>query len=203
MKMGLHYPTDSELLMLILGSGTKKAPVEILAEKILRQIQFSDKENLVGNLLTINGIGTGKALSVAAAIELGRRQTKHLTAVIRKPTDIIPYVKNYSIEKREHLLCITLSGAHEILTIRVISIGTLNQAIVHPREIFHEAIKENASAIILCHNHPSGNCTPSENDMTTTKRIRSASEIIGISLLDHIIISQDDYFSFAESNWGT
>lgn len=198
LKHGLSFPFDEELVMLILGSGTKFMPVDEMACKIIDTLDSSNEDNVVQNLLNLPGVGTGKALAIAAALELGRRRSNHLRAPIRKPCDIVPFVRNYAVSQKEHFLLITLNGGHEIIQIHVVSVGTLNKTLIHPREIFSEAIKENAAAIIICHNHPSGNCNPSDDDIETTKNIIKASQIIGIELLDHIIIDCESYFSFVE-----
>ncbi len=200
LQKGLSYPSNEELIMLILGNGQKGCPIEELAEKIIKILNTAEPCDLVEKLRKIKGVGNSRALAVAAALELGRRKTQHLKALIMKPSDIIPYVKHYSIESKEHFICITLSGAHEIIQIHVTSIGTINKTLVHPREIFSYAIKENAAAIILCHNHPSGKVEPSEEDIESTELLREASVLLGITLLDHIIIGGDSYFSFLEHN---
>ncbi len=200
LEHGISFPFDEELIMLILGSGTKKMPVEIMANKIMETLDCSEKDKLVENLLKIQGIGEGKALAIAAAIELGRRRSNHLKAPIRTPQDVIPFVRNYAVSQKEHFLVITLNGGHEIIQIHCVSVGTLNRTLIHPREVFSQAIKENAAAIIVCHNHPSGNCQPSTEDIETTKILLQASRIIGIELLDHVIIDCENYFSFMENH---
>lgn len=199
-KRGLRYASDTELVMLILGSGTKTCPVERLSSMVMNAIMISDENNLVENLLKIKGMGQGKALQVAAAYELGRRLNSKNAAVVKKPSDIVPFIKNYSVQQKEHFLCITLTGAHEIIQIRVISIGTVNRTYVHPREVFCEAIKEDAAAIIVAHNHPSGNCNPSKDDIVTTENLIKCANLLGIELLDHIIFDKNSYFSFMENN---
>lgn len=196
---GMSYPTDEELVMLIIGSGSKDDRVEQLAEKITKVVDCTAAENLVSELMKIKGVGQSKALAVAGAVEFGRRRTCHLEAKVRCPKDIIPYVQNYAIKTQEHFVTICLSGANEILSIKVNSVGTVNRTVVHPREIFTEAISHKAAAIIVCHNHPSGNCNPSPEDIETTRRLFEASRILGIALLDHIIINKTSYFSFMEN----
>ena len=197
---GISFPFDEELVMLILGTGTRNMPVEVMASKIVEALDCCDREQIVEHLQKIKGVGEGKALAVAAAIELGRRRCNHLKAPIRTPRDIIPFVRNYAVSEKEHFLVVTLNGGHEIIQIHCVSVGTLNKTIIHPREIFSQAIKENAAAIIVCHNHPSGNCQPSRDDIETTKMLFNASLIIGIELIDHIIIDTESYYSFME-NW--
>jgi len=198
---GLLYPTNVELLMLILGSGNKDMSVEVMAQKINDVLTDSNIDDVVKNLLSVKGVGQGKALAVAAALELGRRHCSHLKALIQTPEDILPYVQNYAMCAKEHFVMITLNGGHEIIKIHLISVGTVSKTIIHPREVFREAIKENASSIVICHNHPSGNCVPSDEDIETTKFLIKASNLIGIPILDHIIFDCDSYYSFLEHDF--
>lgn len=199
MEHGLSYLFDEELVMLILGTGNSQMPVEIMADKIVDVLDDSDPAEVVKNLLKLKGVGQGKALAVAAALELGRRRNSHLCAPISSSSDIVPFVQNYAVCKKEHFLLVTLNGSHEIIQIHVISVGTLNRTLIHPREIFGAAIREDAAAIIVCHNHPSGNCEPSEEDIQVTHNLERVGEIMGIELLDHIIVCRDSYFSFVDS----
>jgi len=200
-KNGLSFPTDEELIMLILGSGTKKTPIKELAHQIFETVLSSNRENLIENLMKINGVGQSKALMVASALEFGKRLNRNPQSYFHTPADVIPFIQNYAMQNQEHFLCISLNGAREILSIRVISTGASNMAIVEPREVFCEAIKEHASAIILSHNHPSGNTSPSFEDVKITLRLAKAADILGIKLLDHIIISRTNYFSFYENKF--
>lgn len=199
LEYGISFPTDEELIMLILGTGSKDIPVNVMARKIVRALDDSNSENRIQKLMKVKGVGKGKALAVAAAMELGKRRSGFFKAKIQHPEDIIPYVKNYSICDREHFLSITLNGNHEIINIHVVTVGIVNKTLVHAREIFADAIRENSSALILCHNHPSGNCMPSPDDVETTQGLVEASEIMGIRILDHIIIGPDNHFSFMEN----
>lgn len=200
MEHGVSFLFDEELIMLIIGSGNKNLPVKVMAKKMVQVIEDSDCTKVVESLLNVKGIGESKALAVAAALELGKRRNDHLRAPIKCPSSIIPFVRSYSVNSKEHFLVITLNGGHEIIQIHVVAVGILNRTVIHPREIFTEAIKENASAIILCHNHPSGNCRPSKEDVETTEMLLEASRIMGIEILDHIIIDCENYFSFAENS---
>lgn len=198
---GLLYPTNVELIMLILGSGNKQMSVDVMAQKINDVLTDSNIDDVVKNLLSVKGVGQGKALAVAAALELGRRHCSHLKALIQTPEDILPYVQNYAMCAKEHFVMITLNGGHQIIKIHLISVGTVSKTIIHPREVFREAIKENASSIVICHNHPSGNCVPSDEDIETTKFLIKASNLIGIPILDHIIFDCDSYYSFLEHDF--
>ena len=199
LRFGLGYPLDYELVMLILGAGNRQMSVETMSKKIADVLDSGNSDDMVERLLEMKGIGQSKALAIAAAIELGKRRTCHLGAHIKSPSDLIPFVNHYAMNGKEHFLAVTLNGGHNIIQIHVVSIGTTNSAFAHPREVFYEAIKENASAIIVCHNHPSGAVEPSEEDIKCTQKLIAASEIIGIPLLDHIIIDCSSYYSFLES----
>ena len=198
LEHGFSYLFDEELIMLILGSGARGLPVEYMAEKIADVLDDCDFEDAVENLLRVKGVGQGKALAVAAALELGRRRSNHLRAPIKSPCDIVPFLKNYAVSEREHFLLVTLNGGHEILQIHVITVGTLNRTLIHPREVFTTAMRDNAAAIIVSHNHPSGNCQPSEEDIAVTETLEKVSVIMGIELLDHVIVSRETFFSFLE-----
>lgn len=199
LRFGLGYPLDYELVMLILGAGNRQMSVEAMSKKIVDVLDSANNEDMVERLLKMKGIGQSKALAVAAAIELGKRRTCHLGAHITSPSDVIPFVNHYAMSGKEHFLAVTLNGGHNIIQIHVVSIGTTNSAYAHPREVFYEAIKENASAILVCHNHPSGSVEPSEEDIECTRKLLAASKIIGIPLLDHVIIDCNNYFSFLEN----
>lgn len=196
---GMEYPTSEELIMLILGCGTRKNPLENLSSQILTVLTSSKREDLIKELMKIQGVGRNRALTICAALELGKRFNTRPVAVLDKAVDVVPYVKAYSLRKVEHFLCVTVTGTREVLSINVISVGAGNMAMVHPREIFEIPIREQASGVIFCHNHPGGNPTPSEADLRITERLIRAGELLGISVLDHIILGRDDYFSFLET----
>lgn len=195
---GISYPDDEELIMLILGKGTKNNPIESLAEKVTKTINSSNEEELIPNLKKINGMGESRALIIAAALELGRRRRGILRSSINAPKDVIPFLQHYTLMPTEHFITVTVNGAKEILSTRVVSVGTINKALIHPREVFANAVSEYASGIICCHNHPCGQCYPSNADIDSTKILQKAAKILGIVFMDHIIITKEDYFSFLE-----
>lgn len=195
---GISYPDDEELIMLILGKGTKNNPIESLAEKVTKTINSSNEEELIPNLKKINGMGESRALIIAAALELGRRRRGILRSSINAPKDVIPFLQHYTLMPTEHFITVTVNGAKEILSTRVVSVGTINKVLIHPREVFANAVSEYASGIICCHNHPCGQCYPSNADIDSTKILQKAAKILGIVFMDHIIITKEDYFSFLE-----
>ncbi|MCR4821983.1 MAG: DNA repair protein RadC [Treponema sp.] len=201
LQHGLNYPSDAELIMLILGSGSRERPIDELAGEVLDIVMSTNQDNLIDALIKIKGIGRSKALVIASALEFGKRINRNPQAAMKSPADIIPYIQNYAVQKQEHFLCVSLNGAREIISIRVICKGAGNMAVIHPADVFSEAIKEHASAVIISHNHPSGNPRPSEEDISTTARLYQAAEILGIHLLDHIIICREGYYSFLEHDF--
>ena len=196
---GAHSLSTQELIMVLLGFGSQDIPVRQLSGKVLRVLQTAGDENLTEKLLNTRGIGAGKACIIAAAIELGKRLNSAKGIKINSPTDVLPLLRHYTLEKQEHFLCVSLNGAQEVMNIRTVSVGILNQTLIHPREVFAEPLKERAAAVILSHNHPSGNADPSDKDIDITHRLLKVSELLGIHLLDHIIITVSDYFSFVEN----
>ena len=136
---------------------------------------------------------------ILAALEFSGRRIKSNDVKIDTPADLLAHIRHFADRRQEHLLCVSLDGANEILAIRVVSIGLVDRTPVHPREIFADPVTDRASAVIIAHNHPMGPLTPSQADVASTKRIRQAGEILGIALLDHLIFNQSDHFSFREA----
>lgn len=198
LQNGVNSLNNQELAMVLLGSGIANMPVQQLAMRVLKVVQTARSETIIDEFLKIKGIGESKACLLSAALELGKRLYASIGQKIQSPLDILPLIKHYSLQNQEHFLCILLNGAQEVLSIKTVSVGTINYALIHPREVFADALKERAAGVIVSHNHPSGNVEPSKNDVDVTRRLLKVSQIIGINLLDHIIISQTDYFSFVE-----
>ncbi len=197
---GPEYLSDQQLLAVMLGSGSKGNDVMKLSEAVLELYQRNPVEIIDPSLFCdIEGLGAAKAAQLSAALEFARRRMAPLTRQIKSPSDAVPLLFNYSSSRKEHFLRISLNGAHEVLSVNVVSIGTLNRTLVHPREVFSEPVARSAAGIICAHNHPSGKTDPSREDIELTERIKSAGDILGISLLDHLIISETGYFSFLEN----
>jgi DNA repair protein radc len=207
LKYGAKAMTNAELLAIIIRTGTKGIKSLDLAEEILSY----GKEHTgllmlqhlsVNDLLKIKGIGRVKALQIKCIAELSNRIAK-TTATQSLMFDRPATIANYYMEElrhkeREQLVLIMLNTKNKFLNDMVISTGTINSSLVSPREIFVEALKYNTVNIILVHNHPSGDPTPSKEDMLITKRIKEAGEMVGICLLDHLVIGDNCYMSFNE-----
>ncbi len=192
--------SNSELLAIILGKGTKDKNVLELSKEILSRYSLKElsQEN-VTSLSNIHGVGSAKACQIIACFELGRRlasYTENSKPMISCAEDVFNLLNpKLKILKKEHLIGLFLDTRKRLIKEEVVSIGTLDSSIVHPREIFKSAIKESAAAIIIVHNHPSGESKPSDEDIEITKRIINAGEMVGIPLLDHVVIGEDKYTS--------
>ncbi len=194
--------SDNELLSILIGSGTKNNPVSMLADTILSILDRTppDEEVQVETLMRIDGLGRAKATLVCAALELGRRRLPPRRKQIIFPGDVFPFIQHIGTRMQEHFLCISLNGAHEILSVTTVSIGLVNHTLVHPREVFSVPIRERATAVIVAHNHPSKSLLPSRDDFGVTERLRAAGEILGIKVLDHLIFCEEGYRSMLEAN---
>lgn len=210
-KFGPDYLSNAELLALIIRTGNSKGDSAIdTATKVLRSLRTAnDKNGLnslknanLSNLMEVDGIGEAKAAMILAAVQLGIRLAVSSNGTkirVTSPSIAANYVlSEMSVLEQEHFRVMTLNTKKEINFIREISKGTINMTIVHAREVFRAAISDNAHSIILLHNHPTGDPSPSKEDIGLTKNLIEASKIIGIDILDHIIIGDNRYFSFLE-----
>lgn len=206
-KSGAAALSDAELLALIIRSGdpsTKQSAIDLGRELIkhfggnLRELGSAD----IGEICVIKGMGLAKAASVKAAFSLATRfQARKLERFDRftSPQQVFDYFHHeFRDSRKEYFLTLLLDGKNRIIRRVQVSEGSLNQSIVHPREVFIPAVKESAAAVILVHNHPTGDPAPSSEDIAITRRLKEAGEIIGIKVLDHIIIGDGEYLSFVE-----
>jgi len=205
MKKGAAALSDSELLAILIGTGTKARSAVDLAKDILT----AGKQNLneLGKLSLkefqkVNGIGIAKAITIAAALELGRR--RHASGFLDKPTvrsanDIAQYLRtNLKDHPYEVFAVVFLNRANKINHFEIVSKGGITGTVADPRLILKKALEADATALILCHNHPSGNLQPSRADEAITKKIKEAASYFDIRVVDHIIVSEEGYYSFAD-----
>lgn len=197
--LGVQSLTITELLVLILQSGTPQKDVVQISNKLAKMLKYETEKISLKKLLSIKGIGGIKAIKILAILELMKRLKSDSEKSILRAADIYKLSFNIAKKKQEHFMLITLNGASCVIKKRILFVGTINQSIIHPREIFHHAIKDRASSIILVHNHPSGDTTPSKEDISTTTKIKKIGDIIGINVLEHLIVSSNGYFSFYKS----
>lgn len=204
---GVETLTIPELIAIIIKTGTKEESAKDLSVRLYNEVGHLDGlRNLrLTNLTRLKGIGKTKAISLMAAIELGSRLSEPIafeTKKITETADVYRYYRHYFYyEAQEKFLTLFLNSKNEVLKEKVIFMGTANQSIVHPRDIFKEAILNNAVKILAIHNHPSGNVVPSLEDKKFTQKLKEAGELLSIPLIDHVIIGQNSYYSFLEHDF--
>ncbi len=204
---GASSLSNQELLAIILRTGTKNESVIHLANRVLTHFDGFRllKDASLEEMTAIKGVGEAKAIQIMAAVEIGRR-ISNLTYddryVIRSPEDGANYVMNdMRFLSQEHFVCLYLNTKNQVLHRQTVFVGSLNASIVHPREVFKEAFRRSAASIICAHNHPSGDPSPSREDIEVTKRLAECGKIIGIDILDHLIIGDKKFISLKEKGY--
>jgi len=204
--MGVETLNNEELLSILLKTGSKNLSAKDLANQLLKEVGSINKLKGINyqTLRRIKGIGDAKACSILTAVELGKRIKQDNLSLnnicITSANIVFDYFNNlFYNKKQEHFYCIYLDNRKKVIDVKQLFIGTLNQSLVHPREVFKEAVLLSASSIICIHNHPSGNITPSKDDIELTNRLINVGIFMGIKIIDHIIIGNNEYYSFLEN----
>lgn len=195
-KFGSAKLSDLELLMAVIGSGSAQAGVEQIARSVLKLIKTQGADIDYVTLREVTGLGEAKIAVLLANFELARRYLLNdERPVIDSPEKAVELLADIRDKKQEYFICLTLDGANRLIAKRVISIGTLTASLVHPREVFADAIADRAASIIVAHNHPSGDLLPSSADIAVTERLKQAGELLGIELIDHLIVTKTGHIS--------
>lgn len=200
LRDGSKALSDLDLLAAIIGSGVRGRGVFTLAAEVLNTFDSKSELPEPSDLEKIVGLGKGKVCAIVAALEFARRRIRPEGTKIREPKDVYPLIRHIADRKQEHFLSISLNGAHEVIAIRTITVGLVNAAQVHPREVYSDLITDRACSLIVAHNHPSGDLTPSKEDLAVTTRLKDAGKILGLELLDHLIFSYRGFISLRERN---
>lgn len=202
-KFGPNALSDAELLAIILQKGSKQENVIDMSNRLISKYGIDKLSDLsLKELQEIKGIGPAKALQIKALFEFSKRHNlyKINENPIKSAKDVFEYASQRLLGKnKEYFMILLLDSKNRIIKDEIVSIGTLNASLIHPREVFKSAIKESANSIILVHNHPSGDPSPSKEDEEITKRIFDAGELLNIKVLDHVIIGNEKYHSFKEN----
>jgi len=196
---GSQALSDAELLAVLIHTGTQgKSAIEVAAT-ILKEAGPDLARWQVADKMRVEGVGQAKACQILAALELARRHFQRGPHRIAKPEDALPYIRHIADKKQEYFVCLSLSGAHEVIESRIVTVGLLTSSQIHPREVFADAIADRAAAVILAHNHPSGNRDPSPEDLALTRQLVEAGKILGIEVLDHLVVTKRGHTSLKEA----
>ena len=204
-RKGVDFLDDAELLAIIFGKGSKKESAIEISNRLLKKYNLNKLEDLsVKELAKECNWDFNKALQILSLIELSKRYNKLINKgyknKISDAKDVYNLLKDeLGCKKKEYFICLYLNTQNKIIKKEVISIGTLNSSLIHPREVFKTAIKESANSVILVHNHPSGDHNPSNEDLIITRKIVESGKILSIEVYDHLIIGKEKYYSFREN----
>lgn len=207
LQFGSAHLSNQELLAILLGSGTKEESVMVLSNRVLMHFEGLKLLNdaTIEELVAIKGIGEAKGVLMLSAIELGKRMNQYKSNdryIVRSPEDGADYVmEEMRSLTQEHFVVLFLNTKNQIIHRQTIFIGSLNASIVHPREVYREAVKRSAASIIVAHNHPSGDPSPSQEDIHVTRRLVESGKMIGIEVLDHLIIGDRKFISLKEKGY--
>lgn len=200
-RKGVAALSDFELLEVLIGSGTKEADVGTIAKKIQKLLQKEGADALTYEKLTaIKGVSIATAGKIMSALELTRRLLVRDVTPLLTHDDILARLLDLRTKQQEYFVCLSLDGGQRLIAQRTISIGTLDAALAHPREVFADAVSDRAAAVVIAHNHPSGDPQPSDQDIALTQQLASAGHLLGVPLADHIILTKTDSFSFRKQH---
>lgn len=190
--------SDFELLEVIIGNGTAGADVSAIARQVHKLLQKGPGELHFDSLLALRGINVAGAGKIIAALELARRHLVKSAEPLRSLPEIVAHLSDIRSKQQEYLVVLSLDGGQRLIAQRIVTIGTLETVMAHPREIFADPLTDRAASILVAHNHPSGDARPSLHDTELTQQLVAAGQLLGVMLRDHIILTKSDYFSFRQ-----
>lgn len=199
-QLGVSKLSEVELLCLLLGTGSASSPIEELAQTVESVLNRAESENSpsLEELLKLKGVGLAKAATIIAALELGRRSCHWAGRPISEPEDALAHLVWMKACRRERFQILFLDSRRRLICSETISLGTLESSLVHPREVFRMAIERSASALLVAHNHPSGDPEPSIEDLRLTHRLDQAARLLGFELLDHLVVARGGWVSLRQ-----
>ncbi|MFP4568169.1 MAG: RadC family protein [Candidatus Woesearchaeota archaeon] len=197
-RLGVKSLDSSELLALVLRTGSKSENVIDLSRRLIGKFGLENLNSCsLNELQVVKGVGLAKACQVIALFELASRCSVPQSISVKSPSDVFSYFRPFvSGFLKEYFFILMLNTKNKILKHEVVSVGTLDSSLVHPREVFRPALKEGCFSVILVHNHPSGDPSPSDDDLVVTERLIEAGKLLGVSVLDHVILGRDSFWSY-------
>lgn len=191
LSRGVSVLTSEELLQVIIGSGVKGADVIAISKEILKILENTDGKPKLNDIVAVKGVSQATAAKILASFEIANRFIK--TGVkVRTIEDVAMILTDIRNKKQEHFALLTLSGDDRLINRHIVSIGTVNASLIHPRDVFSLALSDNAANIIVAHNHPGGSLTPNPADIQLTHRLKEVGQLIGINMQNHVIITKED-----------
>lgn len=190
--------SDFELLEVIIGNGTPGADVGAIARQIQKLLQKGADALNYESLTAIRGVNLATASKIMASLELSRRHLVRDITPIRTQQDILARLDDIRSKQQEYFVCLSLDGGKRLIAQRTITVGTLDTVMAHPREVFADAIADRAASVVVAHNHPSGDETPSQKDITLTQQLAASGQLLGINLWDHLVLTKTAHFSFRQ-----
>lgn len=197
-KKGANALSDFELLEVVIGKGAPTTDVGTIARSVQKLMNRGDAALHFDTLTAIKGINTATAGKILASLELARRYLIKDAEPLQNIRDFLARLDDIRTKQQEYLVCLSLDGGQRLIAKRIITVGTLDTTIAHPREIYADAIADRAASIIIAHNHPSGDIKPSHKDIELTQQLSAAGQLLGITLRDHLIVTKTSYFSFRQ-----
>jgi len=197
-RKGQAALSDFELLQVMIGNGSAGADVAQIARQVQKLLQKGTDSLNLESLSALRGVSTVTAGKILASLELAKRHLVRDVEPLRTMQDALVRLADIRTKQQEYFVCLSLDGGQRLITQRTITIGTLDTVLAHPREVFADAIVDRAASIIVAHNHPSGDPTPSQKDTILTQQLAAAGQLVGIPLRDHIIVTKTDYYSFRQ-----
>jgi DNA repair protein RadC len=196
-RKGTSALSDFELLEVMIGNGNAGGDVSFIARKV-QQLLRSGSPITYESLAQIKGVSTVIAGKILAALEISRRHLLWDALPLESLKDILARLDSIRDKQQEYVVCLSLDGGQRLIAQRIVTIGTLDSSLAHPREIYADAIADRAACIIVAHNHPSGDVLPSRKDITLTQQLTAAGQLLGVTLRDHLIVTKTEYFSFRQ-----
>jgi DNA repair protein RadC len=197
-RKGVAALSDFELLEVMIGNGTAGADVGQIARQVQKLLQKGSEGLSYEALVGVRGVSTAGAGKILAALELAKRHLVKDIEPLRTMSEVVARLDDIRTKQQEYLVALSLDGGQRLIAQRIITIGTLDTVLAHPREVFADALMDRAACLIVAHNHPSGELQPSPQDITLTQQLVAAGQLLGVALRDHIIVTRTDYFSFRQ-----
>ena len=197
-RKGAAALSDFELLEALLGTGNAGMDVGSIARRIQKLLQKGTELVTIENLTAIRGVSTATASRLLAALELAKRHLVRDAEPLLTIHDMVARLADIRTKQQEYFVCLSLDGGQRLIAQRTITVGTLDSVLAHPREVFADAIADRAASVVVAHNHPSGDATPSAKDITLTQQLVAAGQLLGVPLRDHLILTKNEYFSYRQ-----